>query len=422
MTRSRATRSPTICSARISCTSTTATPITTTIISSSTPTGRSKKTRSGSQDHVTLVTRRHRHRLGRHAGHLLPHQPAPLRRGPHQPLLRGLARDAVPVAGRADALSERRAHRRRRARRHHRRGLRGGGRRARRHRHRRGHPHRRGAAARERPGDRRTAGRAARRFRHRHRRPPHGGDAGGLRLGRREACPTTRTSASSTSTSAAAPPSSASSRKATWSRPPRSISAAGCRWSTRSAASSGSIRPAATTRARPAFTGTAATCSRRPQLDKVAEAHGRRAGRARSASVRCRTPSRISISPIRSPSSAASTASCSPAASANTSTAARTRDFGDMGRRLGRAIRRRVDAGALPWPLLPAGECIRATALGASEYSVQLSGNTSYISKPGRAAAAAQSAGAAAALRLRGGRSMPARSPRRSARISPPSI
>ena len=59
------------------------------------------------------------------------------------------------------------------------------------------------------------------------------------------------------------------------------------------------------------------------------------------------------------------------------------RDFGDMGRRLGQAIRRRVDSGALPWPLLPAGECIRATALGASEYSVQLRGNTSYISKPG---------------------------------------
>jgi ethanolamine utilization protein EutA len=60
-----------------------------------------------------------------------------------------------------------------------------------------------------------------------------------------------------------------------------------------------------------------------------------------------------------------------------------SRDFGDMGRRLGLAIRRRIDNGALPWPLLPAGECIRATALGASEYSVQLSGNTSYISKPG---------------------------------------
>jgi ethanolamine utilization protein EutA len=59
------------------------------------------------------------------------------------------------------------------------------------------------------------------------------------------------------------------------------------------------------------------------------------------------------------------------------------RDFGDMGRRLGSAIRNRVFSGKLPWPLLPAGECIRATALGASEYSVQLSGNTSYISKPG---------------------------------------
>ncbi len=61
------------------------------------------------------------------------------------------------------------------------------------------------------------------------------------------------------------------------------------------------------------------------------------------------------------------------------------RDFGDMGKRLGKAIRRKIDAGRfLPWPLLPARECIRATALGASEYSVQLSGNTSYISNPGK--------------------------------------
>jgi len=59
------------------------------------------------------------------------------------------------------------------------------------------------------------------------------------------------------------------------------------------------------------------------------------------------------------------------------------RDFGDMGPRLGRAIRARIAEGAFPWPVLPAGECIRATALGASEYSVQLSGNTSYISAPG---------------------------------------
>jgi ethanolamine utilization protein EutA len=60
------------------------------------------------------------------------------------------------------------------------------------------------------------------------------------------------------------------------------------------------------------------------------------------------------------------------------------RDFGDLGPWLGRAIRTRVESGALPWSALPAGECIRATALGASEYSVQLSGNTSYISNPGK--------------------------------------
>lgn len=57
------------------------------------------------------------------------------------------------------------------------------------------------------------------------------------------------------------------------------------------------------------------------------------------------------------------------------------RDFGDLGRRLGLALRARLDR--LPWKLLPPGECIRATAFGASEYSVQLSGNTVYVSQPG---------------------------------------
>ncbi|MEE2996108.1 MAG: ethanolamine ammonia-lyase reactivating factor EutA [Pseudomonadota bacterium] len=56
------------------------------------------------------------------------------------------------------------------------------------------------------------------------------------------------------------------------------------------------------------------------------------------------------------------------------------RDFGDMGKRLGTALARCLKEGALPWPLLAAGECIRATALGASEYSVQLSGNTTFVS------------------------------------------
>jgi ethanolamine utilization protein EutA len=59
------------------------------------------------------------------------------------------------------------------------------------------------------------------------------------------------------------------------------------------------------------------------------------------------------------------------------------RDFGDLGRRLGHAIRKKVDAGRFPWHILPPGECIRATAFGASEYSVQLSGNTVYVSQPG---------------------------------------
>ena len=57
------------------------------------------------------------------------------------------------------------------------------------------------------------------------------------------------------------------------------------------------------------------------------------------------------------------------------------RDFSDLGRRLGLSIKRKLKT--LPWPVLPPGECIRATALGASEYSVQLSGNTCYISNPG---------------------------------------
>lgn len=57
-------------------------------------------------------------------------------------------------------------------------------------------------------------------------------------------------------------------------------------------------------------------------------------------------------------------------------------EYGDLGRLLGEALRQRLEAGALPFPLLPAGECIRATALGASEYSVQLSGSTGCLSDP----------------------------------------
>ena len=58
------------------------------------------------------------------------------------------------------------------------------------------------------------------------------------------------------------------------------------------------------------------------------------------------------------------------------------RDFGDLGKLFGEAVRDRLDQGALPWKLLPPGECLRATVLGASQYSVQLSGNTTFISEP----------------------------------------
>jgi len=56
------------------------------------------------------------------------------------------------------------------------------------------------------------------------------------------------------------------------------------------------------------------------------------------------------------------------------------RDFGDLGKRLGRALRERIDAGPLRWPLLGDSQGIRATALGCSEFTAQLSGNTGYIS------------------------------------------
>jgi Ethanolamine utilization protein, possible chaperonin protecting lyase from inhibition len=61
-----------------------------------------------------------------------------------------------------------------------------------------------------------------------------------------------------------------------------------------------------------------------------------------------------------------------------------TRDFGDIGFHLGAALRARALAGDFGVPLAPAKACIRATALGASEYSVQLSGQTSTITSPGK--------------------------------------
>jgi len=58
------------------------------------------------------------------------------------------------------------------------------------------------------------------------------------------------------------------------------------------------------------------------------------------------------------------------------------REFGDLGKKLGHAIRRMADDGVLPWQLLSDSQGIRSTALGCSEFTAQLSGNTLYISDP----------------------------------------
>lgn len=57
-----------------------------------------------------------------------------------------------------------------------------------------------------------------------------------------------------------------------------------------------------------------------------------------------------------------------------------SRDFGDLGKLLGEALRSAIGSGALPWPVIPTSLGIRSTALGCSEFTTQLSGNTGYLS------------------------------------------
>jgi ethanolamine utilization protein EutA len=56
--------------------------------------------------------------------------------------------------------------------------------------------------------------------------------------------------------------------------------------------------------------------------------------------------------------------------------------FGDLGPDLAAALERASSQGRLPAPAIPLGEGIRATVLGASQFSVQLSGNTVHVSDP----------------------------------------
>jgi ethanolamine utilization protein EutA len=58
------------------------------------------------------------------------------------------------------------------------------------------------------------------------------------------------------------------------------------------------------------------------------------------------------------------------------------RDFGDLARSLSEAIQARINAENLPGPLHGVGERIRATVMGASQFTVQVSGDTISISRP----------------------------------------
>ncbi len=57
--------------------------------------------------------------------------------------------------------------------------------------------------------------------------------------------------------------------------------------------------------------------------------------------------------------------------------------FGDLAPELAAAFQAARTAGRLPADLMPLGEGIRATVIGASQFTVQLSGNTIHVSNPG---------------------------------------
>jgi ethanolamine utilization protein EutA len=60
-----------------------------------------------------------------------------------------------------------------------------------------------------------------------------------------------------------------------------------------------------------------------------------------------------------------------------------SRDFGDLGPYLGAAIRRRIMAPTFAIPLAPVDERIRATVIGAGQYTLQVSGKSIHVPRPG---------------------------------------
>ena len=73
-----------------------------------------------------------------------------------------------------------------------------------------------------------------------------------------------------------------------------------------------------------------------------------------------------------------------------------TASYDDLGAPLGRALRRRIDDGALPAGLVSARECIRATVMGAAQHTVQVS-RQHHIPLRRRTVAAQEPPGATAA-------------------------
>jgi len=58
------------------------------------------------------------------------------------------------------------------------------------------------------------------------------------------------------------------------------------------------------------------------------------------------------------------------------------RSFGDLGPALADCLIHALAQGRLPWPAFDPGQGIRATVIGASQFSVQVSGNTILVSDP----------------------------------------
>ncbi len=59
-----------------------------------------------------------------------------------------------------------------------------------------------------------------------------------------------------------------------------------------------------------------------------------------------------------------------------------TADLGDLGGRIAAGLTRAINEGRMPYPVLDPGQGIRATVIGASQFTVQVSGNTIMITRP----------------------------------------